>query len=978
MMSVAKIQSVTRCFSAVLFAFLLGAGRAKAGSWSVVESGTTSQLEQVVWHKGRFISYTRPGWNGSIISISSNEGLVWNAFNSGNPVFGTYSLVTAGDALFSVPASASPSQPVSVSFNGTNWVNTDIIETPNDFVFGGGRYVAVGYSGRLWSSLDGIDWQPNTQGVTSDTLNVIQYSGGVFVAAGNSGTTLRSLNGLSWTVERVPFQPRVSGIFSNSWHSVLWNGSRFRAVRDRETYESLDGKNWKFFWDTSSYFRKIVFARGQYLAVSDFGEAWESTDMKFWKKADLNSNAYISDVTYGEGRFVLVGANGLIRVRTLPTIVDQPQSLIVPIGGRIELNSTGVAEGAFGLQWRKDGQNLAGKTSASLVFETAEIKDGGKYSVRLSASGGGDLSQTASVGVVDTGSRTVVGALGKTVTFAIRSGGVVENVEWKFFNGAAMTPVIDGAGLSGGTTKTITIRNLGLNQEGDYSWSVGGVNGGPIRLLVATKKPDYALGEIVLGATIVGGDYDFTIPFPSDLDGAPSAFSATGLPAGVTLDAVTGRLRGKPTAASTDAEGHLVRLTMSNAFGSQTVSVRLKVEPLPVGVVGQFNGIVERGSELGGDSGGRMDMTITKSGGYSGSIRLGSRLIRFKGALMADVTGAELPKGEFTVQLGTQNTPSIIAEFEVDGSANVVRGRVKDGLAQPSLSALRNVWSSMNRADAFGGYYTVALPLDFQNMGSVTVPQGTGFVTVKINAVSGRAQISGRLSDGTAITCSCLTGPSGEVLQYWFGYNTAMSGTVLGTLSMTVGVAPDGSDTLVSGMWTWTRPEDTSAKARVYRKGFGPLTLMPAGSKYVPPARTEVLMGLPVVSANPPGNAVLSFDKTLGDDAVVVDPDISILIKAGGGLVLPVAALNPKKTTLKLSVSTGLFSGSHVTQDDNPRPLPALPRVVERRSLFYGVIVNDGIDVRGVGYFLRPALPSTTLQDTPLTSPVHSRRVWLE
>jgi hypothetical protein len=137
-------------------------------------------------------------------------------------------------------------------------------------------------------------------------------------------------------------------------------------------------------------------------------------------------------------------------------------------------------------------------------------------------------------------------------------------------------------------------------------------------------------------------------------------------------------------------------------------------------------------------------------------------------------------------------------------------------------------------------------------------------------------------------------------------------------------------------------------------------------------------MGLPVVLANPPGNAVLSFDKTLGDDPVVVDPDISILIKPGGGVVLPEAALNLKKTTLKLSVSTGLFSGSHVTQDDNPRPVPALPRVVERRSLYYGVIVNDGSDAGGVGYFLRPALPSTTLQDTPLTSPVYSGRVWLE
>jgi hypothetical protein len=949
---------------AVFFAISVGFGELIASTWSVVESGTTDQFETVVWHKGRFIAAS--GWSGSV--IGSEEGLIWRPFTTGNPSFGS-NVIVAGDAIFSMD------YPMKVSFEGTTWTNTNIgNERPLGIAIGAGRYVAVGDGGKLWSSMNAVDWEPNTQGVTSSTLEAVQYGNGTFVAVGWSGTVVRSVDGRSWEVGN------ISARFGGFMRFLIWNGTKFRAVSNGyEAFESADGRNWKFLWSMPFSTRKIVFARGQYLAVSSSGEAWESPDMKNWKKAELNSNAYIGDVTYGEGRFVLVGANGLIRVRTLPTVVDQPQSMVVPLGGRIELNASGVAEGSFGLQWRKDGRNLSGKTSSSLVIDAAELKDGGRYSVRLSSSGGADVSQTASVGVVDTSPRTVVGALGRTVTFSIRSGGVVENVAWDFLDGAVSTPVIDGAGLSGGTTKTITIRNVGLNHGGDYSWSVGGVDGGPIRLLVATKKPDYAPEEITLEPTIVGAAYDFSVPLPNDLAGAPSTFRASGLPAGISLDAVTGRLFGRPTSPSKELDGHLVRLTLSNAFGSYVVALRLRVEPLPAGVVGQFNGIVERGSELGGDSGGRIDMTVTNSGSYSGSMRLGARLIRIKGALNVDVSGADLPKGEFAVTPTVQNLPSIISEFEVDGDANALRGWVKGGLSEPSYSAFRNIWNSANRAEGYGGYYTMALPLDTQDPGSVLVPQGTGFATLRVNEVSGRAQISGRLSDDTAITCAGFASPSGEVPHYWVGYNYAAArGTVLGMLSLSAGGTPFGSQIVASGIWTWTRPEDPSAKARVYREGFGPLALNVSGGKYSPPGRTEVVMGLPVESANPPGNAVLSFDKTVGDDAVAVDPDISILIKPGGGVVLPVAALNPRRTTLKLSVSTGLFSGSHLTRDDNPRPPPAVPRVVERRALYYGVIVNDGSAVGGVGYFLRTALPSATLQDTPQTSPIYSGRVWLE
>lgn len=938
---------------------MLEFGSLKAETWTVVQSGTTESLYHVVWHKGRFMASSGSGG----VVITSEEGLTWNPFPNGSSNYWS-EMKAVGDAHFA------GGYPMTMSTDGVTWRATNLQDFPNDIAFGGGRFVSVNDFGKIWSSPDGIEWAPNTQGITSDSLNGVEHGNGVFVALGNDGTVLRSADGLSWELSTVPTQR------GRAVTSLIWTGSRFRAVSNfREVFESSDGRIWKLLWMIPFYPREVVFGRGQYVAISSSAVAWESSDMKTWRMAELGSNAHIANVTYGEGRFVLVGDNGLIRVRTVPSIVDQPESLVVPIMGRIELDSSGVAEGAFVLQWLKDGRNLAGRTSTSLVIEEAELKDGGKYSVRLSASGGSDVSQTAAVGVVDPRPRTVVGSLGKALTFSILSGGVVEGVRWEYADGGVLNEINDGAGLAGATTKTIMIRSLGLNHEGDYSWRVGGVSGGPIRVLVATKKPEYTVGEIVLAPAIVGGSYEFQIPFPTDLEGAPSVFRASGLPAGMILDAATGRLYGRPTAASSDPAGHLVRLTLSNAFGNYSVAVRLKVDSLPPGVVGLFNGVVERGSELGGEAGGRFDLAVTKSGAYSGTLRLGARVVRFKGWLDVDITGSLLPRGAIVVSDGGGSVGALEVVFEVDGGRDEVDGWVSGGTGDLSVTAWRNTWNTQNRADVFGGYYTVALPLESPEAGSVVVPQGIGFVTFRVSAVSGMIQLSGRLSDGTVLSSACFLGPFGQVMHYWVGYQSLTKGTVLGACSITAGTQANGADTSLSGVWTWNRPGDLSPKSRVYREGFGAVKLLPYGGKYAVPARSEVVMGLPVVASNPPGNAVLAFDKQIGDEAEAVNPDVLVWIKPGGAVVLPALAVNPQKTTLKLSVTTGLFSGGHVTRNDNPRPLPAVPRVVERKASYFGVLVNDGGAVRGVGYFLRAALPSAVLQDTPVTSPIYSGEV---
>ena len=70
-------------------------------------------------------------------------------------------------------------------------------------------FVAVGNSGTLLTSSDGITWTSRTSGTTK-SLNGITYANNSFMTVGESGTILTSSDGTTWT-------SRTSGTTNNVW-----------------------------------------------------------------------------------------------------------------------------------------------------------------------------------------------------------------------------------------------------------------------------------------------------------------------------------------------------------------------------------------------------------------------------------------------------------------------------------------------------------------------------------------------------------------------------------------------------------------------------------------------------------------------------------------------------------------------------------------------------------------------------------------
>jgi hypothetical protein len=84
---------------------------------------------------------------------------------------------------------------------------------------------------------------------------------------------------------------------------------------------------------------------------------------------------------------------------TPPTITTHPQSQTVTAGANVTFTVVATGTPPLSYQWRKDGQDLAGATAASLVLNNVQPSHAGTYTVRVSNSTGAVTSNPATLTV---------------------------------------------------------------------------------------------------------------------------------------------------------------------------------------------------------------------------------------------------------------------------------------------------------------------------------------------------------------------------------------------------------------------------------------------------------------------------------------------------------------------------------------------------------------------------------------------------
>lgn len=414
----------------------------------------------------------------------------------------------------------------------------------------------------------------------------------------------------------------------------------------------------------------------------------------------------------------------------------------------------------------------------------------------------------------------------------------------------------------------------------------------------------------------------------------PKTFTATGLPAGLKLNATTGQITGLP-----DVSGvYNVQVRATNAAGgSALVTAPLTVKALPRNMVGAFGGLVGREPNVNRNLGGQFSLVVTVNGGYT---------LKYTGALPSTT----VPLGASATSSATgrlaANAPQVsttLGGVPVTLTLDAANGNIRGNLGAAEITGWRQVWhATALPAEDWAGYYSVALDLSRPaDQSNAALPQGTGFLTFTITN-AGVATLAGKTADGEAVTASSFLGGAGD---FWV---VALLNKKLGTLHGPMQLAPDVSSAFAEnragGALTWLRP---ATPTHLYAAGFGPLPLAAAGRYLAPSAKGGPVLGLPQTGAV----QMLFMDGGVGFSST--KPDTTFTYTDDNKVVMPADLLtNPAKVVTTLGTATGALAGSFTLVETGTG-------FTRAKVPFQGQVVRDDAgEVKAVGFFLLPQIPA--------------------
>jgi uncharacterized delta-60 repeat protein len=263
--------------------------------------------------------------------------------------------------------------------------------------------VAVGTSGKIFTSTDGASWTPRNSGTTS-ILQKVAHANGRWIAVGgndeggSSIVILTSDDGITWT-------PRPAGTNGQLWGvdygDGVWlaagaassagnGGFVLRSTDNGETWERLN-------LDGTAFLYKVRYLHGVWYAVGANGVLAVSRNHgEDWAYIPLPARSVPSTIrgmAIGSRSMVLVGNDGIIlksgsEVNAAPVIYRQPSSAtFAQAGGEVTLSveANNALQGTY--QWRKNGAdlvnggNVSGATSPNLRLSNVTAADSAVYDV---------------------------------------------------------------------------------------------------------------------------------------------------------------------------------------------------------------------------------------------------------------------------------------------------------------------------------------------------------------------------------------------------------------------------------------------------------------------------------------------------------------------------------------------------------------------------------------------------------------------
>jgi hypothetical protein len=446
----------------------------------------------------------------------------------------------------------------------------------------------------------------------------------------------------------------------------------------------------------------------------------------------------------------------------------------------------------------------------------------------------------------------------------------------------------------------------------------------------------------VIPNAAISASYDLAIP---TLNG-PVTYTVSGvMPKGLTLSNLTGRITGFPTTPGV----YTLTVLAKNVIGnSNPISFDITVLPFPTSLAGNYSATIDDNEPLTDKLGGLMTLSVTSTGGVTGSLKLGTGSHAFTGRLntAADPLNPDPNQAVFKATIPRSGKLSLALTVNMNsGATDLITGDVTLLEPEPvsaTLNGSKHVWhATKNPASAYQGSYTMALS---DNSGIV---QGEGFLTLTLNS-AGAVTWSGQLADGTVIVPRSSTlWITGDVPLFALLYANK------GSLNQIINI---DSNRTISGSPHWIK-KPQAASVRSYAAGFE-TTLSATGAGYSSSMAENI--------ASPSGGVVLAFS---GASIENVDQasDLNQAFTVSASFAARADWLSPVQMKLtKIDVAKGTFTGSMTLRDTNPFNA-ALPKI-SRPVNFNGVLLPAA--GMATGYFLLPSIagPPANVTTSPMTS----------
>jgi len=153
-----------------------------------------------------------------------------------------------------------------------------------------------------------------------------------------------------------------------------------------------------------------------------------------------------------------------LALNAAPSIVVQPQSQSTGGGGTVIFSVTAFGSGSLGYQWRFNGSDIPGATSATYRIPNAQASNAGTYQVAVNNAIGSTLSAAANLAVnvsvtITQQPASVPLTVGANATFTVVAIGANLNYQW-LFNSVA---------IEGATNSSLTLTNVTTALAGAYN-----------------------------------------------------------------------------------------------------------------------------------------------------------------------------------------------------------------------------------------------------------------------------------------------------------------------------------------------------------------------------------------------------------------------------------------------------------------------------------------------------------------------------